>query len=462
MQLRSKLTLAFIAVALLATTLAATAAGLATRNLFAAYIRENNLARAIQWRNTFAAYYSRNGGWDGVQTTFFNTGTGHMRGKGHGRNAVAGETVLLADRDGQIVAASQTAKLGQHLSASSLAEGLPITAGGRNVGTVLATTGSTAGLYTLEDDFAHSVRRAIILGGILATILTGALGILLSRRLTRPLTDLAATVQRFSRRDFSQRCPVTADDEFGALASTFNSLAESSERYERMRRSLVADVAHELRTPLSVLRGNLEMLQDGVSQPDPETISSLHDEVLRMTRLVTDLQELSLAEAGALTLRRENISLRSLLEKTLSGMTAAAAAGQVALKMQIPADLPPVFADPDRIAQVILNLTGNSLRHTPAGGRITVAAAADSSCAAVSVRDTGSGISPENLPYIFDRFYRADKARTRAGGAGLGLAIAKSLVEAHGGTIRAASTPGQGTTITFTLPLAGENCQQPV
>jgi len=462
MKLRNKLTLAFIIVALLATTLAAAAAGLATRSLFAAYVREDKLARAAQWQGTFAAYYTQNGSWDDVQTTFFPTGipnSGHMRrmGMGYGRYVVMGEAVILADPSGLIVAASNGAELGKRLTGTVLEQGLPVIADGRRAGTVLVTSNSASGLYTLEDDFTRSVLQAIILGGILATLLTGALGITLSRRLTRPLASLTAAVKRFARRDFSERCVINSPDEFGELAATFNTLAESSERYEQLRRNLVADVAHELRTPLSVLRGNLEMLQDGVSKPDPETISSLHDEVLRMTRLVTELQDLSLAEAGTLALHREKVDLRSLLEKNLAGLAVAAGAKQVEISTRTPPDLPPVWADPDRVAQVLLNLAGNALRYTPAGGNIRIEAAAGREFVTLIVSDTGPGIDPADLPYIFDRFYRADKARVRTGGAGLGLAIAKGLVEAHGGTISAASTPGQGATFTFTLPIAAEN-----
>jgi two-component system sensor histidine kinase BaeS len=219
---------------------------------------------------------------------------------------------------------------------------------------------------------------------------------------------------------------------------------------------MVSDVAHELRTPLSNIRGYLEAVQDGMIEPKPEVIGSLHEEAMLLNRLVDDLQELSLAEAGQLRLERRQVAPSDVVNKAAEAARAQATSKGIALQVDLPADLPLVDVDHQRIGQVLGNLLSNALTHTPSGGKVVIAARARQSEAEFSVSDTGEGIPPEHLPYVFERFYRADKSRSRAtGGTGLGLSIAKQLVEAHGGQITVESQVGQGTTFTFTLPMAG-------
>jgi signal transduction histidine kinase len=263
--------------------------------------------------------------------------------------------------------------------------------------------------------------------------------------------------------DLSQRVAVQTDDEIGELAHAFNSMANGLTRLEQLRRNMVTDVAHELRTPLSNIRGYLEALQDGVTQPDPEVIGSLHDEAMLLTRLVNDLQELALAEAGQLRLVLQPTSAEQIIAQVVNVMQPTAASKGLTLQTDLQPDLPPVMADPGRVAQVLQNLVNNAMSYTTAGGTITVTTRPAASAAEVqlSVHDTGIGIAPEHLPFVFDRFYRVDQSRTRAtGGAGLGLAIVKQLVEAHGGRVWAESTLGQGSTFTFTLPVTA-SAEQP-
>jgi len=239
---------------------------------------------------------------------------------------------------------------------------------------------------------------------------------------------------------------------------------------ETLRRNLVADIAHELRTPLAVLQGHVEGLQDGVLSPTPPTLDRLHEETLLLTRLVDDLRELSLAEAGELKLERQPSDLGELLRRSVAAMQPQAAEKGVTLALDVAPDLPLANVDADRIGQVMRNLLANALRYTTAGGSVTVMArqtektrgtgvtgvTGEVPALLVAVADSGPGIAPDDLPHVFDRFYRADKSRSRAsGGAGLGLAIVKQLVEAHGGRVWAESEVGKGATFKFTLPIVG-------
>jgi signal transduction histidine kinase len=276
------------------------------------------------------------------------------------------------------------------------------------------------------------------------------------------------------RGDLSRRVRVRSGDEIGQLAHAFNAMADGLERQEHLRRNMVTDVAHELRTPLTNIRGYLEALRDGVAQPTPSTIESLHEEALLLNRLVDDLQELSLAEAGQLRLAPRPAALAEIVERVAGALRPTASGKGICIKLDLPPELPLVLADPERVGQIVRNLLANAITHTPPGGSVAVSAAAMSQdketrrqgawndrplqvplspCLLVSVRDTGPGIAPEHLPNIFERFYRADGSRARAtGGVGLGLAIVRQLVAAHGGRVWAESEPGAGACFRFTLP----------
>jgi two-component system sensor histidine kinase BaeS len=232
------------------------------------------------------------------------------------------------------------------------------------------------------------------------------------------------------------------------LASAFNEMAERLQTNEERRRRLMADVAHELRTPMTVIRGHAEGALDGVYEPDRAHLARIVEETDLMARLLDDLQTLSMAEAGVLNLHRERVDVGGLVEDALSAMRVRANAAGVSLVRAVPDDLPQPEVDRLRVGQVLSNLISNALRYTPAGGTVTLRAERHGSGVALSVADTGSGIPPEELPHVFDRFAKSSDS----GGSGLGLAIAKQLVEAHGGTISAASEPGRGTTMRITLP----------
>jgi signal transduction histidine kinase len=244
--------------------------------------------------------------------------------------------------------------------------------------------------------------------------------------------------------------------EIGELATTFNRMAADLERDEKLRRDLVADIAHELRSPLTNVRGYLEAIRDGIIVPDEHTVNTIYDETMLLSRLIEDLQELSLAESGQLKLYCQNEDIGNIITQAITAVMAKASIKDIKLSVELPDGLPAVFIDRQRIKQVLLNLLTNALTHTPSGRSITVSAEQVGDHIAVCVADNGEGIPPDELPFIFERFHRVDKSRTRlTGGSGLGLTIARYFVEAHKGTITAWSEPGKGSRFTFTLPAVG-------
>jgi signal transduction histidine kinase len=295
----------------------------------------------------------------------------------------------------------------------------------------------------------NSLWLAVLIAGLSALLLA----LMFANTLLKPLDTLKAVAGRMEQGDLSQRVSIGSKGEIGALAHAFNTMADSLSRSEQVRRNLVSDVAHELRTPLMNIRGYLELLQDQVLEPTPETLGSLYEETSLLSRLVADLQDLSLAEAGQLRLARRPVSLEEVISQAAQMIQPHLARKNLALHVHIPPDLPCVEADQERIAQVLRNLLSNAIIHTPGEGEISITATTIESLVKISVQDTGVGIAAEHLPYLFERFYRADSSRARAtGGTGLGLAIVKQMVQAHGGQIVVESLPGKGACFTFTLP----------
>lgn len=373
--------------------------------------------------------------------------------EGMGRTSKA--NFVMADLEGNVLADSTGELTGQQINSelsrpfgAFLIEGEPVLA------YLIPLQENSIG--AIEEQFVTSVNRslliAMLVGGLVALLLT----LTLSRSIVGPIEALTRAARTMEQGDLSQRVRVTASGEVGELARAFNAMADGLERLEQLRRNMVTDVAHELRTPLSNIRGYLEALKDGVIQPTPDLVASLHEEALQLNRLVDDLQELAQAEAGQLSLARQPVDLQPLVEKSVYLAEPKALAKGVTIQVDIPPDLPCLDADGGRISQVLGNLLNNAITSTPPGGRVEVRAKTADSQVQVSVCDTGSGIAAEHLPYVFERFYRADRSRTRStGGAGLGLAIVKQLVEAHGGQVGISSQVGVGTTVTFTAPLAG-------
>lgn len=315
----------------------------------------------------------------------------------------------------------------------------------------------------LSDSINAAFRQAMMRGLLLATVLATACALVLSyfvaRQIARPVQRMLTATQRIGSGHYAERVVVpvaNAGDELGQLAASFNAMASALEETERHRVELVGDVAHELRTPITTLTGYLEGLLDGVIESTPETWAKLHTESLRLRRLVDDLQELSRAEARQISLHIGPVSPESLLSAARERVAPQFAEKGLELRFELPTRLPDVAADADRAVQILTNLLTNALRYTPIPGRVDVSVAREGRTLAFEVRDTGVGIAPDNLPRVFERFYRVEKSRARAlGGSGIGLTIAKALVEAMGGAMRVESAGlGKGSVFTFTLPVA--------
>lgn len=299
-----------------------------------------------------------------------------------------------------------------------------------------------------------NINLSFLLAGALGLFLALLLSFLLAGRISRPLSSLTSATKKVAGGDYTERVPVSGGKEVEELGDAFNTLTESLENNEELRKNMVADIAHELRNPLATLRGQLELLQDGRIEYDREIADSLMEDALMLSHIVEDLRQLSLVDAGQLEFEFQAVEVRGLLRDAFSRFEHEASNKGVKLEIVPGPDLPPAKADPVRLAQILGNLVGNSVAHTEAGGTIKLSAERSGEDIVFTVADTGTGISPEELPHIFDRFYRTDKSRARAtGGAGLGLSIAKSLIEAHAGTVAAESEGERGTSIRFTIPL---------
>lgn len=329
---------------------------------------------------------------------------------------------------------------------------------GPGYGGMMGMGGQGAGPTTMNQlfvDYRSGFNEALTYAGLAAAAAAIILGLIFSRSVLAPVGAMTRVTERIATGRYDERVPVSGADELAQLGMRFNQMAEKLDQVEAMRRQLIGDVSHELRTPLTAIKGSMEGLIDGVLPANAETFEQIHAEADRLSRLVDDLQELSRVEGRGLELQRRPVDISSLMYTVTKRLAPQAASKGITLELERTSGLPQVFADEDRAAQVLVNLIGNALEYTPAGGKVTVTARAAGNLVEISVQDTGAGIPAEHLSHIFDRFYRVDKSRSRraGGGSGIGLTIARAIVEAHGGQIRAESQgEGQGSTFTFTLP----------
>lgn len=473
----------------------------ATQAQFSQYVSQKGLAWAQRMAPTLVDYYSRNQSWDGVESVFNNPWQTAMMGTGSGsesgaesnwmmpgmmegwqsgaqagnmgnmNSAMDGSDIwqmmdlrlVLTDAQGQVVADTLNAAKGSAVSAKDLSAGIPLSLRNQLIGTLLPIS-NTADPTSMSSAFLHELNTSTLLSSLAAALLALLVGSLLFRQIIAPVRAVTRAAQRIAAGDLKQRISVKTNDEIGQLARTYNQMADALAHDRQLRQNMVADIAHELRTPLSVIQGNLEAMLDGVLPASPEEIASLRDESALLARLVSDLRLLSLAEAGQLKLEKVQIDLGELALHVLASFRPQAESCQVELSSKISENLPQIALDTDRINQVLHNLLENALRHTPSGGKVTLRVIFEGKAAGrqarVEITDTGDGITREDLPYVFDRFYHADKFRNRAsGGSGIGLAVVKQLIEAHGGRVwvespafMAANSQGYGTRFAFLLP----------
>lgn len=345
--------------------------------------------------------------------------------------------------------------IGQPLTEEQLASGIPLEVtsdeGTRRVGT-LVIIDAGEDLASREIEFLASAQRSALIGGGIAIAAGALVSILIIAQVLSPLRKLSRATERVAQGDLPERVNLKARDEFGQLGTSFNHMLESLRRSEKLRSTMTADIAHELRTPVTIIQGTLEAVIDGVYEPTGETIAPIYEETLHLGRLIDDLRDLALAEAGELRLTKESLDLGALATQVAeSALSFSETAPQ--LTIDVDPRAPKVPADSKRMRQVLANLISNALRHTPEDGEIRIRIHRVGPELELSVSDTGSGIAEEDLDHLFERFYRGDPARNRIGGSGLGLAIARQWVEAHEGRIWAENNPDRGARFTIRLPL---------
>jgi len=441
-----KITLLQVLVVATAMLIATTFSSTAINTAFNTYFQDNISVRLEEMAIVVGDYYQKNG-WEGIDNIFM-PGTGRGRGQGGmGMRRQFADQIIVADRDGRVVFDSLGRDKGQYYVEQSDAGSIPIIVNGEKVGVLIAPTSKGR----LEENFIASIKMANIKAGILATILALAVGIYLSGRISKPLVELSEATRKIADRELSHRVPIYTKDEIGEVSKAFNKMAESLEHNELLRKNLIADVAHELRTPLSILRGNLELLQEDVIKPSPQVFASLHEESIRMSRLVDDLQSLSHADAGEMKFDLSIEDLTHIVRTVVLDLSQEAAKKNIEIRVQATEPVQ-VLIDPYRIGQVLYNLISNAIRYTEQG-EVQITVTNIPNYVQVEICDNGPGIEEEHLRSLFDRFYRVEKSRNRiSGGSGLGLAIAKSFVEAHGGRIWVESKIGEGSKFIFSLP----------
>ena len=360
----------------------------------------------------------------------------------------------LADMQGNIIVPiDPDYPIGVSVSKDILTAGTPVTVNGLSVGTIL-TANQKPYLNPEESLFLERTNQALLYAVLGAMAVALLIGFVLARTLIRPIQALTLAAQNIAQGDLEQEVDVHSNDELGKLAASFNRMSQEVARVNLQRKQMTADIAHDLRTPLTVIAGYIESMMDGILQPTPERLSLIYTEIERLQNLVGDLKMLSQVDAGELSLHPQPISPKVLLERAASPFSHRAQQQEITISVLADENLPDVSVDEARMMQVFGNLITNSLRYTNAGGKITLTASIIETKIRLSIIDTGSGISAKELPFIFDRFHRADESRyAEEGETGLGLAIVKALVESHAGIVSAESILGNGTSIHIMLPL---------
>jgi len=458
-----KLTLAFMLVAI------------TTAALLAIFIRLNSVDRLTQliidqrrsdFEEALTQYYTDKGSWEGIAAEWANlqfqpgnkandpgVPDGPPPGGGGPFSGERRRLFGLADAQGNlIIPLENNQAVGSKAADDLLKAGVQINVDGKMVGTIL-TARRLPGFNPEERLFLERTNQALSLAILGALIVALLVGVLLARTLTGPLQALTRAAQNIAQGKLDQQVQVKSKDEIGQLASAFNRMSQEVARVNQLRRQMTADIAHDLRTPLTVIAGYVESMRDGVLQPTTQRLSLIYSEIERLQRLVGDLRMLTQADAGELSLHAQRISPHTLLERAVALFQHQAERQKIRLAVKAGENLPEILVDEARMMQVMDNLLSNAFRYTPEGGEIQLSAEAADGKVRFSVRDTGPGIAAQELPYIFDRFHRSDKSRhTENGESGLGLAIVKALVESHQGSVWAESQEEAGTAIYFEVP----------
>ncbi len=461
-------------------SLAILLAAFTTAGLFALFIRVTSADRLMQFIidqqrtklvQALTEYYQTRGTWEDIEQHWREIEQQTLPGEWQHPPAigVGGEPIApqarerrglfsLADFQGTVlVSGMPNLPLGSVVESKTLKEGTAIVIDGKTVGYLLSPN-RLAEFRPEEDRFLMRVNQALVVGGVGALMIALLIGVFLARMLTRPIKDLTLAAKRMAEGELEQQVVVRSQDEIGELAQAFNLMSQQIARANQLRRQMTADIAHDLRTPLTVIAGYIESMRDGVLQPTPQRLDLIYQEIERLQKMVSDLRMLSQADAGELNLYPRHIQPLALLRRAASLFQHHAEQAGITLRIEGGEETDLIRVDEDRMMQVMDNLISNALRYTPQGGVVTLSVRQEDGRVNLLVEDTGSGIPPEELPHIFERFHRVDASRhPESGGSGLGLAIVKALVEAQGGRVGAESDVGKGTRISLIFDAVGKS-----
>lgn len=444
----TRLILIFIGMVLLTGVFSGILALKSINTQFNQYLGKSWKGQADKYAEAISIYYEVNGSLEGVEEILWSTQGVTGKGKG-GFRSMRGMNggFYLIDKKGIVLWHPEEKEIGAKINLLSDHNKYPIQSEGKTIGYLVHYSKLFPGGVTLEEEFSRSVLKALVEGTLISITIAILLGLVLTPSLLKPFRRLYEAGREYASGNLQHRIEREGSPDILQVYDAFNEMAENLAKQENLRRELMADVAHELRTPLTILSGNLESMQEGIQDITPETLVSLHDEILRLRSLVEELQQLSLAEANKLILHKEPTDMALFLQETLSFFEVEAKEKDITLSFKKEGDIPLIQIDKGRMRQVFINLISNAMRYVPEKkGHVRVILERSDEKIVIYISDNGVGIAKEDLPYVFDRLYKGDKSRNRqSGGSGLGLAIAKGFVEAHGGSIEVESTLNKGT-----------------
>lgn len=449
--MQRRLFIAFALIALVSIATITVIARQSTAREVRAFMFRGNMINPDDLASALEKYYLSTGSWENVESQIRS----FSRGKGQGgMGQMMRQHLRLADETGRLIVDTASSPPMGSLTSQEIANSITLKQNGQTIG-YLAIEGGMNFTVTDSQFLLNRLNRAALTAGLVAVSISLLLAIILAYQILRPIKSMTYAAQRLGEGDLGQRVAANGSDELATLAIAFNHMADSLQQAEKSRRAMTADIAHELRNPLAVQLANLEALQDGIYPLTPENLQPVLEQNLLLTRLVDDLRTLALADSGQLTLERTATDLNALIEKVVDHFRPQATSQKIILEIQLLAGAIPLMnLDSTRIEQIIGNLLSNALRYSPENGTIQIATSREANSVMVTISDEGPGISAEDLPFVFDRFYRGDRARARAeGGTGLGLAIARQFAEAHQGSLTAANNRDGGSIFTLSLPI---------
>jgi signal transduction histidine kinase len=447
----TKLILAFLSIGVVSLAVILFTARWNTRREFINFLSDQSRTSILA---SLSTYHQQNGSWTGVEFIFVENGdrSSPGMGMGPGPHMVMMQPFTLTDRNGYVIVSNGRYAVGEKMPREELELGENITENGEVIG-ILVPLGVPFQGNPRELEFIERTNLTLIYGALIGAVIALVLGIFLSRTLTRPIRELTRATHAVSEGDLLQQVTVHSNDELGELAQAFNKMSAELSRSVNARKQMTADVAHELRTPLSLIIGHAEAVHDGVLPPSRENFEIIREEAARLEHLVNDLRTLSLADAGELSISLQIVEPERLVNEVASLYQVETQKKNISITLDVAPHLPSLEVDPGRMMQVLTNILDNALRHTPAGGQVVLSATQAAANVEISVQDSGPGLPTGDLDRIFERLYRTDNSRQREdGGSGLGLAIAKSIVQAHGGQISAESGAGKGLKVIISLP----------